>query len=98
MVFPANITALRSAGYQFLDFGICDGCNSIVEWWRTPKGRQIPINPMHAETSPARPHWVICPEVTRYKQKMPVKKDRGGKRCGDVGKVETKKQFCNPKA
>jgi hypothetical protein len=80
MSFPANAGEMRKAGYRFLEFGVCDGCNAMVEWWQTPKGLQIPINPMPATTSSARPHWAICPEVLRPWRKEAVsKKNRGGK-------------------
>ena len=61
MPFPANADEMRTEGYKFLDHGVCDGCQQKIEWWLTPKGRNIPMNAMPDAKTPAIAHWANCP-------------------------------------
>lgn len=74
MPIPANAEAMKAAGYSFMDHGRCDACSQAVEWWRTPQGRQIPMNPMPAPTSPARGHWNTCGGVAHAAGNRKAKK------------------------
>ena len=69
MPFPANAEEMQLAGYRFLDHGECDGCYQAIEWWRTPKGRQIPMDPMSTPESPATSHWATCPNAEQFRKK-----------------------------
>jgi hypothetical protein len=60
MVFPGNANGLRAAGYRFLDHDVCIICQVPIEWWLTPQSRNIPMNPMPTEDTPAVGHWVTC--------------------------------------
>lgn len=53
-LFPATVSALVSAGYTFSNKSPCKDCGTQIDWWRTPKGGQIPMNEgsavVHMET------------------------------------------------
>jgi hypothetical protein len=57
MNLPRNSEELLAQRYRFLEFGVCDVCGKTVEWWMTPKHKQIPINVMYSPKSPAESHW-----------------------------------------
>ncbi len=57
MKIPRNAQEMREQGYRFLELGICDVCGKTVEWWNTPKQKQIPMNQMHSPKWPAEEHW-----------------------------------------
>jgi hypothetical protein len=59
---------MHERGYKFLEQGVCDGCLQIIEWWRTPEGHQIPMNPMATPESPAIAHWATCPMVEQFRK------------------------------
>lgn len=61
MHFPSNVEELRDRGYRYLEKGECDACHQEIEWWRTPKKHEIPMNPMPAPETPAKSHWAVCP-------------------------------------
>ena len=69
MPIPRNFAELKAKGYSFVDHGRCDACDQPVEWWRTPQGRQIPMNPMPLAASQARGHWGTCSKVALPKKK-----------------------------
>lgn len=73
MPFPESARQMHEQGYRFLEQGICDGCHQIIEWWRTPKGRQIPMEPMLTPESPATAHWANCPMVEQLRKKPETK-------------------------
>jgi hypothetical protein len=60
MSLPANAAELKRRGYTFLETGECDACHCPVEWWRTPKKRQIPLDAMLSPDSTPRNHWSGC--------------------------------------
>jgi hypothetical protein len=68
MGFPANAEMMRDAGYRYLETGECDACHQPVEWWRTPKKHEIPMEPMPTDWSPARSHWAMCAVLHPTKQ------------------------------
>jgi hypothetical protein len=47
MAFPSCRQDLEKAGFSFEVEGRCRGkdCRAVIHWWRTPKGRRIPLNP-----------------------------------------------------
>lgn len=69
MSFPLDEEGMRTAGYRFLDRGECDACHKLIEWWRTPKGRQMPMNSMPTPESPAVSHWATCPAADQFQKK-----------------------------
>ena len=38
---------LERKGYEYLNDSYCRGptCGAVIQWWRTPKGKRIPIDP-----------------------------------------------------
>lgn len=69
MPIPENSDAMKAAGYLFMDHGCCDACYREIEWWRTPQGRQIPMDPMPRPSAPARGHWSTCDQMVQTKKK-----------------------------
>jgi hypothetical protein len=62
MPFPKTDTELAAQGYSFNSRGRCKGCNAEMEWWNTPKGKLIPLDPGTLE-----PHWATCPVADRFR-------------------------------
>lgn len=63
MAFPQNIDELRGANYSFEGDATCKACHADIEWWKTPKGKKIPMN---ART--AIPHWSTCPNAEDFRK------------------------------
>lgn len=63
MPFPKTDTDLKAAGYEYDGTSRCRGCHAEIEWWRTPKGRAIPLNPGTLE-----PHWSDCPNAKDFRK------------------------------
>lgn len=64
--FPKTEGELKAAGYQFLNSAKCTGptCGADIEWWETPKGRRMPLDPGTME-----PHWGTCPDHNFFRRK-----------------------------
>lgn len=60
MSFPKTSDELKSAGYKFLDFAECKKCGDSIEWYETPNGKKIPINPMERGSSEVVVHFDTC--------------------------------------
>lgn len=72
MPFPQTLDELKSAGYKFSDYGVCRGCGEDVEWWTTPRGKNIPMNPMDTGTSKAIPHWSTCSDAPLFRKERGI--------------------------
>jgi len=68
MPFPKNRLAMANAGYKPLPSGNCRGCNQAIEFWQTPAGKQIPMNPMETEDSPAITHFATCSKAAEFRK------------------------------
>ncbi len=55
-------TELVAAGYKFVKKGKCRGesCGAELEWWETPRGKLMPIDP-----GTMQPHW-ISPDREKF--------------------------------
>jgi hypothetical protein len=42
---------------------ICSGCNAVIHWVKTAKGKWTPVNP------DGSPHWSTCPKAKQFKKK-----------------------------
>lgn len=64
MPFPTTDTDLIAKGYTLEGRAKCKGpnCGKEIEWWRTPKGKRIPLDPGTME-----PHWATCPDAQVFR-------------------------------
>jgi len=69
MAFPKNANEMKAANYRFDDYATCRGCDDEIEWWITPTGKKIPMNPMPRGTSEAIAHWITCIESDLFRGK-----------------------------
>lgn len=69
MAFPTTLEELIAAGYGFKNHGTCRGCGADLEWWRSPRGRSMPMNPMHAGGDQAVAHWATCPQAESFRNR-----------------------------
>ena len=56
MQFPTTETGLKEAGYVYENSGKCRFCQAEIAWYRTPKGKTIPL-----DEGTLQPHWPTCP-------------------------------------
>jgi len=63
MPFPKTDTELKEAGYSFNNRSHCKGCGAEIEWWDTPKGKMMPLDPGTME-----PHWGTCPKAKDFRR------------------------------
>lgn len=69
MPFPKTADEMKAQGYTFSDDGTCKGCGDDIEWWKTPQGKNIPMNPMPRGTNEAIAHWSTCTERDSFRSK-----------------------------
>jgi|GEM_PF-2440437 len=75
MPFPKTWDELKDAGYEWLNDSECRGCGEPIMWFRTPKGKSIPINSMSRGTDEAVAHWAAIldaiPDVETWNRNIP---------------------------
>lgn len=69
MSFPATRRDMEEQGYACKDYTRCKGCNRSMEFWYTPDGKSIPMDPMPLAESPAVSHFVSCPKAKEFRKK-----------------------------
>lgn len=69
MAFAKTLDELKARGYQFKDYAVCRGCGDDIEWWDTPSGKHIPMNPMQRGSDEAVAHWATCTEQDSFRKK-----------------------------
>ena len=52
-------------GYQPSQPGFCRGCNALVLWARTPRGKSTPLD------ADGGPHWATCPRANDFRRPKP---------------------------
>ncbi len=62
MSFPTTETELKAQGYEFDNTGKCRGCSAEINWYRTPRGKTIPLDP------DLKPHWSTCPNADDFRE------------------------------
>jgi hypothetical protein len=67
MSFPRTLDEMKSNGYRFDNDAVCRGCGDDIEWWITPNGKKIPMNPMPRGISEATAHWATCTEQASFR-------------------------------
>jgi len=65
--FPKNIMEMKAQGYRFDNDAICRGCGEDIEWWITPRGKKIPMNPMPESNAEAIAHWATCSDAPLFR-------------------------------
>lgn len=63
MGYPESREELEAAGFRFDAMGRCRGarCRADIEWWYSPKGKRIPLNP-----DDKTGHHTTCPDVAQF--------------------------------
>jgi hypothetical protein len=69
MPFPKTWDALKASGYEWRNDSECKGCGEPIMWFKTPNGKNIPMNPMNRGTSPAVAHWSTCTEQDSFRKR-----------------------------
>jgi hypothetical protein len=71
MAFPKTRAELVEQGYTFQSRGECAGrnCKSQLEWWTTPAGKSMPLDPMDEDGSPVTTHFYTCPDGAEFKRR-----------------------------
>lgn len=72
MPFPRTRHELEQAGYVFLRRQQCSGptCSTTVEWWKTPKGKMIPLEFRESHgVEICEPHWTSCADRDRFRRR-----------------------------
>lgn len=62
MPFPQTETELAEAGYKYQGTGKCRKCQAEINWYETPKGRMMPLDP------DLKPHWSSCPFADDFRK------------------------------
>lgn len=60
MALPKTMDDLVPSGYKFDNASTCKRCGDDIEWWVTPKGSNLPMNPMDRGSDPAVTHMSTC--------------------------------------
>ena len=64
MPFPKTEDGLAKAGYTYENTRKCSSpiCGQDIAWYRTPKGKRIPLDEGTLE-----PHWATCPDAKSFR-------------------------------
>jgi len=54
---------LIAAGYKHEGSSRCNGCGAEMEWWLTPKGKRMPVDPGTGES-----HFATCPKAAQFRR------------------------------
>lgn len=72
---PTRVTALPKTradllaqGYEHVNNSVCSGCHARVEWWKTPKDKRAPYDPMPEMDSPAVSHFATCKRSSDFRR------------------------------
>lgn len=64
--FPTTEQGLAEAGYVFDNSGKCRGCGAELAWYKTPKGKSIPL-----DEGTLVPHWSTCANADDFRTPKP---------------------------
>ena len=65
--------------------GRCRGCTEAIEWWLTPKGERMPMDPMPRRESKAVSHWSTCKQAELFREKRADGANGAGGQAGLFG-------------
>jgi hypothetical protein len=70
MGFPETATALAEAGYKFKNESQCRGCGAQIQWWKTPRGKSLPMDAPITKRDDAKlaPHLKTCPKAEGFRK------------------------------
>ena len=68
MPFARTLDELKRNGFIFKETGRCRSCKAEIEWWQTPKGKNIPLDPMPEANSPSIAHFSTCPSADKHRK------------------------------
>jgi hypothetical protein len=64
MPFPKNDKELIDQGYRLEARIHCRGCGALIEFWLTPAGKHMPLDP-----GSLKPHWGTCPKANEFRKR-----------------------------
>jgi hypothetical protein len=68
MPFPKDREAMEKQGYRREFYSRCRGCHAAMEWWYSPAGKRLPMDPMEHPDTPAISHFATCPEAQKFRK------------------------------
>jgi hypothetical protein len=68
MPFPATMQAMIDAGYTRSLYTRCQGCGAVMEYWRTPTYKTIPMDPMTNPEDKAVSHFATCVKAEQFRK------------------------------
>jgi hypothetical protein len=76
MSFPRTRNELIEQGYKFQSRGDCSGrtCGRKMEWWTSPNGKSMPLDPMDGANALVTSHFYTCPDGAEFKKRQGRKK------------------------
>lgn len=68
--FPKTNGEMLMRGYDRGSgtLAICRACGEPIEFWTTPTGKSLPMNPMPTPETPAVAHWSTCTDPNRFRR------------------------------
>jgi len=61
MTLPKTMEELVPAGYKMDNqTATCSYCGADIEWWITPRGSKMPLDPMNRGTDKVSCHFDTC--------------------------------------
>ncbi|MCI0659025.1 MAG: hypothetical protein L0170_18380 [Acidobacteria bacterium] len=70
MAIPNNDAQLREEGYSYNFTSLCraESCKAKLEFWHTPKGKNLPFDRKSDGT--LEPHFASCPEAQKFRKAL----------------------------
>lgn len=68
MPFPRNRAEMIKQKYKPAPMAECRGCGALIEFWITPAGKNMPMDRMEKDDSPAITHFATCPKRDTFRK------------------------------
>jgi hypothetical protein len=79
VAIPEKREDLVAMGYVFDNEARCRGCDAVIEWWITPKGKKMPMSVKEVKSTGGVfapvvefvriPHFTDCPNAADFRKK-----------------------------